>query len=77
VAKKFNIITNPLHYAKGTIEPKNFIIDHKLSWPIGNAVKYLARYPYKHKGEGQIQDLRKAIEYIQMEIDSLMDKDIK
>jgi len=43
-----------------------------MNFCIGNAVKYLARYQYKHEGEGQIQDLRKAMQYIQLQIDSML-----
>ena len=48
-----------------------------MNFCIGIAIKYLARYRWKHEGEGQIQDLRKAIQNIQMQIDSMIDKDIK
>jgi hypothetical protein len=48
-----------------------------MNWAIGNAIKYLTRFPYKHEGEGQITDLRTAKEMIQIQIDSMIDKDIK
>ena len=70
--KKFNIISNPSHYSKGKIEPKDYIMDHDMNWAIGNAIKYLTRFPYKHKGEGQINDLRKAKEMIQIQIDNMI-----
>ena len=75
--KIHDTITNPSHYTKGSIEPIDFIISQDMNFCIGNAVKYLARYRWKHEGEGQIQDLRKAIQNIQMQIDSMIDKDIK
>ena len=67
-------IKNPSHYTQGSIEAKTFIVDQDMTWAIGNAVKYLVRYRYKNanKGEGQIQDLRKAIENIQIQIDSML-----
>lgn len=65
-------ITNPSHYTKGEIEPIDFIISQDMNFCIGNAVKYLARYRWKHEGEGQIQDLRKAIQNIQKQIDSML-----
>ena len=74
MAKDFNIVNNPSHYLKGKIQPKEYIIDHDMNWAIG---KYLTRFPYKHEGEGQITDLRKAKEMIQIQIDSMIDKDIK
>ena len=65
-------ITNPSHYTKGEIEPIDFIISQDMNFCIGNAVKYLARYRWKHEGEGQIQDLRKAIQNSQKQIDSML-----
>ena len=75
--KIHNTITNPSHYTKGEIEPIDFIISQDMNFCIGNAIKYLARFRFKHEGEGQVQDLRKAIQYIQLQIDSMIDKDIK
>jgi hypothetical protein len=65
-------IKNPSHYTQGKIEAKTFIVDQDMTWAVGNAVKYLVRYRWKHKGEGQIHDLRKSIENIQIEIDKLL-----
>ena len=76
-SKIHNTITNPSHYTKGEIEPIDFIISQDMNFCIGNAIKYLARFRFKHEGEGQVQDLRKAIQYIQLQIDSMIDKDIK
>lgn len=70
-------VTNPSHYTQGDIEAKEFIIDQDMTWAIGNATKYLVRYRWKHKGEGRIQDLRKAIENIEIEIDKLLKQDSK
>lgn len=70
-------ITNPSHYTKGEIEPIDFIISHDMNFCIGNAIKYLVRFRFKHEGEGQIQDLRKSIQYIQKQIDSMLDSNIK
>ena len=67
-----DVVKNPSHYTQGSIEAKTFIVDQDMTWAIGNAVKYLVRYRYKNKGEGQIQDLRKAIENIQIQIDSML-----
>ena len=72
-------VKNPSHYTQGKIEAKDFIVDQQMTWAIGNCVKYLVRYRYKNsnKGEGQITDLRKAKEMIQIQIDSMLDQDIK
>jgi hypothetical protein len=74
-----DIVRNPSHYTQGTIEAKDFIVDQDMTWAIGNAVKYLVRYRWKNanQGEGQITDLRKAKEMIQIQIDSMLDKKIK
>mgnify|MGYP001599559556 CR=1 FL=1 len=79
MAEENDSVKNPPHYTQGNIEAKDFIVDQKMTWAIGNAVKYLVRYRYKNsnQGEGQITDLRKAIENIQIQIDSMLDKDIK
>lgn len=69
---KKDLIKNPSHYTQGKIEAKTFIVDQDMTWAVGNAVKYLTRYRFKHQGEGRIQDLRKAIENIQIQIDSMM-----
>ncbi len=42
-----------------------------------SAVKYLCRWRDKHKGEGQVDDLRKARWFIDKLIDTLIDKNIK
>ena len=68
-------IKNPSHYTQGKIEAKTFIVDQYMTWAIGNSVKYLVRYRWKHKGEGRIHDLRKAIENIEIEIDKLLAQD--
>tara|TARA_R100000541_G_scaffold49950_1_gene57127 strand:+ start:2720 stop:2941 length:222 start_codon:yes stop_codon:yes gene_type:complete len=65
-------VTNPSHYMQGDIEAKVYIADQDFNFFIGSAVKYLTRYRHKHKGEGQIEDLRKAIENIQIQIDNML-----
>jgi len=72
----YDNIKNPSHYTQGKIEAKTFIVDQDMTWAIGNAVKYLVRYRWKHKGEGRIHDLRKAIENIEIEIDKLLEQDM-
>ena len=59
------------HYKNLTIQPNEYIVANKLSWNVGNAVKYLTRY--RVKGEG-LQDLQKAQHYIDLEIELLYGK---
>ncbi len=64
-----NNIKHPLHYAGGRkFEPKDVIRDWGLNFNLGNAVKYLSRVG--RKGD-PVEDLKKAQEYIQFEIDAL------
>ena len=42
-----------------------------------SAMKYLCRHSHKHKGEGQIEDLRKSRFYIDKLITTLMDDDVQ
>ncbi len=58
-------INHPAHYNKGKYEAISVIEDWKLSYNLGNAVKYIARC--EHKGN-KLQDLEKAIWYLQREI---------
>ena len=64
-----NAVKHPSHYAEGRkYEPKDVIRDWGLAFNLGNAVKYLARAGRK---DDIIQDLKKAQEYIQFEIDAI------
>jgi hypothetical protein len=60
-------ITLPNHYARFKIEPINFIGENKLDWFQGNVVKYTCR----HDAKNGIEDLRKAIRYLEMYIEYL------
>ena len=72
-----DIVNNPSHYTQGKIEVIDFIIDQKMDYLTASAMKYLCRHSHKHKGEGQIEDLRKARFYINKLINSLMDDDVQ
>lgn len=65
-----DLVNKPKHYTDGKIEVIDFIEDKKLNFPLGNAVKYIARAgkkdPLKYK-----EDLQKAVWYLQHEIDKL------
>lgn len=63
-------VDHPSHYNNGKIEVIDFIDDHKLNFERGNAVKYICRAGLKDKNK-EIEDLNKAIWYIQREIQNL------
>lgn len=56
------------HYKNLGIQPIEYIQANDINYLIGNAVKYLTRY--KHKGN-EIGDLKKAIHYIEIQIEYL------
>lgn len=58
--------TNPSHY-QWDIQPIDLIHSQWLNFHAGNAVKYLCRYQRKNG----IEDLKKAMQYIQFEINVL------
>jgi hypothetical protein len=59
-------VDHPAHYNHGTIEAITVIEDWSLNFNLGNAVKYISRAD--HKGNA-VEDLRKALWYIQRELD--------
>lgn len=63
---KYAIENNQEHYKQGKIEPIDVIEDWNLNFRLGNALKYIARCEHK---ENKIKDLKKALYYIQREID--------
>jgi len=63
-------IHHPAHYTQGKIEVIEFLEDQKFDFRIASAVKYLCRYRYKGK---PVEDLRKAIWYINRVIEQLED----
>lgn len=65
-----DVISHPAHYTEGRkYEPRKVVADWGLSFNLGNAVKYLALAG--RKGD-KIEDLRKAIQYIEFEIDECL-----
>jgi len=56
------------HY-KLPIQPIEYIMANNLSYCQGNVVKYVTRYKAKHG----VEDLQKAIHYIQFMIDEELD----
>ena len=65
-----DIINHPPHYTDGKIEVIDFIEDKQLNFHRGNAIKYIARAGKKNK-ETEIEDLEKAVWYINREIQRL------
>lgn len=66
---KRDVIKQPSHYVEGRkYEPKDVIRDWGLNFNLGNAVKYIARAGRK---DDIVQDLKKAQEYIQFEIEAI------
>ena len=64
-----DVIKHPAHYTDGRkYEPKDVIRDWQLNFNIGSAVKYLSRAGRK---DDIVQDLRKAQQFIQFEIDAI------
>lgn len=63
-------VNHPSHYASGKIEVIDAIEDWGLDFSCGNAVKYVARAGKKDKSK-EIEDLKKAIWYINRKIKTL------
>jgi hypothetical protein len=53
------------HYQNFKIQPSKFVVENKLLFPEGSAIKYICRHPHK----GKKQDLLKAIHFIEMIIE--------
>ena len=53
------------HYQKYVIQPSKFVVENKLLYPEGCAIKYIIR----HRDKGKKQDLLKAIHFIEMIIE--------
>lgn len=67
----FDVVSHPSHYTEGRkYEPRKVIADWGLNFNLGNAVKYISRAG--RKGD-KIEDLRKAIQYIEFELEELED----
>lgn len=69
MGNEYNAVSHPSHYCEGRkYEPKDVIRDWGLNFNTGSAVKYLSRAG--RKGD-IIEDLEKAKQFIQFEIDYL------
>ena len=60
------------HYQGEGIEPIDYINSHNFNFNLGNAIKYLSRGG-KKEGESTEKDLKKAIDYLNFEIERLND----
>jgi len=75
-----DIVNEPKHYARWTIEPITYIMRNGFEFWRGNIVKYASRAGYKmYEGKTQVQseiiDLEKVIRYSQMRINQLNGED--
>ncbi len=56
----------PKYYKRGSTDVWDFIREQELNFHLGNAIKYICRAGYK---DSKIQDLKKAIHYLQNELE--------
>lgn len=62
-------VNKPPHYIDGRkYEPLGVILDWKLGYLLGNALKYISRAGRK---DDEVADLKKAVFYLQRRIDEL------
>ena len=76
-----DIVVKPSHYTQYKIEPVTFVMENRLSFEIGNIVKYACRagsklYPGQDETQSRITDLEKVRRYAEMEINRLKGEDI-
>lgn len=67
-------VKHPNHYCFSKFEPKDVIREWGLNFNLGSAVKYITRAGRK---EDIVQDLKKAQEFIQFEIDAIEEERAK
>lgn len=68
-------VEHPAHYAEGRkYEPIKVIRDWGLNFALGNAVKYISRAGRKGN---KIEDLEKAVFYLNDEIESLKETEVQ
>jgi len=76
--RKKEAVNHPLHYGgkNSATEVIKVVRDWHLGFSLGNAVKLIARSQFK-KDDGKLEDLHKAMWYLQEEISHLYEKSIK
>ncbi len=62
----------PDYYRRGSIQVWDFIRDQGLNFHLGNSIKYICRAGFK---ESRVADLRKAIHYLQNELEHELQHD--
>ena len=77
---KVDNVNHPSHYNDGKIEVIDYIEDKQLGFCLGNAIKYISRAGKKKSGnmsdkEKEIEDLKKAVFYINYRIKELKGKE--
>ena len=65
MSKPYNKQIGGSHYQKYKIQPSKFVIENKLLYPEGCAIKYIIR----HQDKGKKQDILKAIHILEMIIE--------
>ena len=63
-------VNHPGHYNTGSVEVIDYIEDQKLSFHLGNAIKYISRAGKKDSAR-TVEDLEKAVWYINRYINLL------
>ena len=66
-------VNHPAHYTDGKIEVIDYIQDKDFNFCRGNAIKYISRAGKKDKAK-EIEDLQKAVWYLNKEIERLESK---
>ena len=61
----------PTYYRRGSIQVWDFIRDQDLNFHLGNSIKYICRYGHKGTYDDQVSDLKKAIHYLNDELNNL------
>ena len=61
----------PTYYKRGSIQVWDFIRDQDLNFHLGNSIKYICRYGHKGTYDDQVSDLKKAIHYLNDELNNL------
>jgi hypothetical protein len=69
-----DIVNHPSHYTQGKIECIDYITDKQLNFCRGNAIKYITRAGHKDPNK-EIEDLEKAVFYLNYEIKRLKEKE--
>lgn len=73
ITEGHDTVNHPSHYTDGKIEVIDYIEDKKLGYHLGNAIKYISRAGKKDPAK-TVEDLRKAIWYINRKIEKLTEE---